>query len=806
MNDSSGIDRIELGAIKDALLGRVRTPLGATEVRALAPLPTRAEARTRIDALSEARSLLERGEEPAFGGATDVRAAIDLGAKGVTLDSAQLRAIAETMRGSSALRRYLLAREDDGPLLYGMGASMEDLSRTAEEVQKSFDPDGTLADSASPELGPLRKRLRGFHEMIREKLEQLLQASQIKPYLQEPYFTVRGDRYVLPIRASFQNEVAGIVHDASGSGQTVFVEPQAVVELGNRVKIAQSAVIEEEHRILTELTELVVSERDGLLVNLEALGRVDLVFAGGRLSRDLGAEAILPEEQPGFDLIEARHPLLVLQRIGKADAGLVVGNDLGLKPEQRVLILTGPNTGGKTVAMKTIGLFAMMARCGLHLPCAARSRIGWFDRIEAAIGDDQSIASNLSTFAAHLVQIMNVLDRAGAETLVLLDEIAADTDPTQGQALAQAVLEALADRGAHVVVTTHFERLKAVPFADPRFRNAGVGFDPERLRPTYKVTLDLPQSSSGIDIAQSLGLGRSIVERARALSGEGTGALEGLMTGLRDKQIELDRVRFDLEEERRKMIVAQRELERTQRSLEEERRKVIDRERVDFLRELDRSRNEVKATIARLQKAASSEEVRDAMRLASEASAKLAQTEAEERAKVEPAELQLEPGKRVENPSVGDWVHVDKLGKDGEIVAIEGKEALVAVGNMRTRVPVSGLTHAQSKRPKGLLHESRSLKKALEEAKEKQRSAEVPPTEEVDLRGNTVDEALARIDAFLDVHYSGPASKVKIIHGHGSGALRQAIREHLKRSGYVRNFRPGEDNEGGDGITVVELA
>lgn len=803
MNETQGNDRIELGAIRTALAERVRTPLGAQMVRALAPLPAIAEARSRIEAIREARGLIERGDEPSFGNATDVRAALELGAKGVTLDSPQLRAIAETMRASSVLHRFLLAHEDQTPLLYGIGASMADLSRTAEEVSRCFAPDGTLADHASPDLGPLRKRLRSFHEMIREKLEELLQSTTLRPYLQESYFTVRADRYVLPIVASFQNEVPGIVHDASGSGHTVFVEPQVIVDLGNRLKIAQSAVLEEEHRILTELTELVVAEQEDILLNIDGLQRVDFLFSCARLSRDLNAEAIVPDDKPGFDLIDARHPLLVLQRLG-GNGPAVVGNDLGLKAGQQVLILTGPNTGGKTVAMKTIGLFALMVRSGLHLPCAARSKIGWYERVDAAIGDDQSIATNLSTFAAHLKQIMDLLSRAGPDTLVLLDEIAADTDPTQGQALAQAVLEALADTGAHVLVTTHFERLKAVPFADPRFRNAGVGFDPQRLLPTYKVSLDLPQSSSGLDIAQSLGLKRAIVDRARALIGEGSEALEGLMKGLRDKQIELDQARFSAEEERRNLLVAQRDFERKQRALEEERRKLIDEARHGLIEEIEKARDEVRATVARLQKAASGEEVREAMRLATEAAAKLAQQEAEERNKAEPRSPTPVAGQSLEAAAVGDWVHVEKFGKDGEIVAIEDKEALVAIGNMRTRVPLSGLSSARSKRPRGLLHDSRAMRKAFESAKEKK--VEAGPTEEVDLRGQTVDDALARIDAFLDVHYSGPASKVKIIHGHGSGALRQAIREHLKRSGYVRSFRAGEDGEGGDGITVVELA
>lgn len=799
-----GSDRIELGALRAALAERTRTPLGKDRALGLGSLAKIEDARERIEAVRQARMVIDRGDEPPFGAATDVRPPLDLAEKGGVLDGPQLREIAETMHASSALHRFLLAREDEAVLLYGIGAAMHDLSREADEIRRCFTRDGQLADDASPELGPLRKRLRSLHEMIREKLEELLQSASMKTYLQEPYFTLRADRYVLPIKASFQGDVPGIVHDASGSGHTVFIEPQAVVDLGNRLKIAQSAVLEEEQRILGELTLEVVRVADSIRANLIGVGMMDLLSAGARLSTDLDAEPILPDADPGFDLISARHPLLVLQRLGtRGDP--VVPNDLGLKDGQCVLILTGPNTGGKTVAMKTVGMFAEMVRCGLHLPCSARSRIGWYARIEAAIGDDQSIASNLSTFAAHLRQIMRLYDAAVPGALVLLDEIAADTDPTQGQALAQAVLESLADRGAHVVVTTHFERLKAVPFADSRFRNAGVGFDPDRLRPTYKVTLDVPQSSSGIDIAQSLGLPREIVARARALIGEGSIAIEALMRGLRDKQAELERARAQTEEATHRLVVARNELEEKKADLERERQRLIEHARTELVEEIKGTRTEVRGIIAKLQKVASSDAVREAMRLATEAAAQLAHTEAVEAAKLPPTESQGSADEPLAQVAVGDWVHVGKLEKDGEVVAIEGKEALVAVGNMRTRIPLSSVFAARTKRPKGTLSTSKHLKRALEDAREKPK-AEFAPTEEMDLRGQTVDEALTRIDGFLDVHYSGPASRVKIIHGYGSGALKQAIREHLRRSGYVRTFRPGDDSEGGDGVTIVELA
>jgi DNA mismatch repair protein MutS2 len=816
MMDEAG-DRLELGTIKAALLERARTPLGALEIHALEPFPTIGRAKERIEAIRQVRSLLLKDEAPPVQGAEDVRAALSLGEKGVMLEGAALRAIAETMRAGSYLRRHLLAHEKEAPLLYGMAASLPDLSRPADEVTRSFDPDGQLADSASLELGPLRRRVRSLRDMIKEAISEILNKTEIQPFLQESYFTIRGDRYVLPIKASFKNEVKGIVHDASGSGQTVFIEPSAIVDLGNRLKIAQSEQTEEEHRILSMLTMRVTAEAEPIREMMRVIGLVDLMTAAARLANDLDAQPIIPLERPSFDLIAARHPLLVLQARAPnfhaaAEGGQapkdVVANDLGLEGEQLVLVLTGPNTGGKTVAMKTVGLLALMVRAGLHVPCGERSRIGWFDRIEVAIGDQQSIASHLSTFAAHMKMIQETIARADEHTLVLIDEIAADTDPTQGQALAQAILERLAAKGAHTIVTTHFERLKAVPFVDKRFRNAGVGFDPLRLAPTYKVTLDLPQSSSGLEIARSLGLPSEIVDRAEELTGEGGRALEKLMLDLQARAGELEDQRRAAARAEKEAREEKQKLHEAERMLEREKQLVRREARAELLKEIEATRQEVKRIIGALQNAAEHQSARDAMRLATEAQTTIGRMEDEEEAK---HKAELEPEEKKDEPlsevHVGDWVHVKQLGKDGDVVSIDGKEAQVAVGSLRIRVPLAVLLPARSRRPKMVEGADRArLRKELSAAQRRRPVGGPRVVEELDLRGHSIDESLDRLDAFLDHHYGSPTTHVRIVHGHGTGVLRTAIRNHLKESGYVRSLRPGDEHEGGDGATIVELA
>lgn len=817
------LELLELGEIVRALQSRTRTPLGVAVAGALGPLGAPAAARGRVEAIQQARNLLDLAEAPPVAGADDVESALELGEKGIALEGSQLRAIARTMEAGSVLRSHLFAHEEVAPALYGLVAGLADLRRVANEVLRCFDPDGTLADDASPDLGPLRRKVRALRGSIHEKLDELLHSPKLEPLLQESYYTVRQDRYVLPIKASFKNEVKGIVHDASGSGQTVFIEPQALVDIGNRLKIAQSEQAEEEHRILSELTQMVVLEADPVRAMMTAIGEVDFLTSAGRLANDTRALAVPPHDGPGFALHRARHPMLLLQAHTPVPAEdpeeralqpswldkprfQVVGNDFGLEEGHQILILTGPNTGGKTVAMKTIGLLALMARCGLHLPCDDGSSIGWYDDIEAAIGDEQSIATNLSTFAAHMQAVVGIMKRANPGALVLIDEIAADTDPTQGQALAQSILERLAECRAHVVVTTHFERLKAVPFVDKRFRNAGVGFDAENLVPTYRVSLDVPQGSSGFDIAQKLGLDPDVVERARDLTGEGSQDVQAMLAEIERRSSLLDQAKMRAEAAEAKAEESRLEFERKQEEMAREIEQIKLAARKDLIADIAESREEVRRLVAELQKAQSSLPANEAMRKANQVADKLGKAERQQAEKVAAAEPGQAAGKKtLSGVQVGAWVHVPKLGRDGEVASVEGRDAQVVVGTMRVRVPVASLRAPAGRRPAATKSKPpRSASKRVHKAS----SAREEPKEvleEIDLRGHTVDESIERLDAFLDYHYGQPTTVVRIIHGMGTGALRDGVREHLRRSGYVRSMRPGERNEGGDGVTVVGL-
>ncbi len=797
-------ERLELASLFAALSARVQTPLGKQCLDALQPCARHRDAAERMHLSAEARHLLDQLVPAPVWGAEDVGPSLEQGEKGLMLEGPALRAIARTMQAGTRLRAHLLEHETIAPRLYGWAASLVDLSRPASEILRCFDSEGQLADDASPDIGPLRRKVRRLRENISERIVELQRALEKKDYLQEAYFTIRADRYVLPIKASYKNAVEGIVHDASGTGQTVFIEPQAVVDLGNRLKIAQSELREEEHRILSELTLLACAEGPEIIEAMRVVGEIDSVFAQARLFNELRCQAIVPEEVPGFWLVGARHPLLVLQGLERdaEDHEEVVANSFALEEGQSALLITGPNTGGKTVAMKTIGMLAMMVRFGFHIPCAEGSRLGWYNRIEVAIGDQQSIAANLSTFAGHVKELVRIVQSAEPGVLVLVDEIAADTDPNQGQALARSVLERLVEQKAHVVVTTHFESLKALPFADGRFRNAGVGFDPERMAPTYRVTLDVPQGSSAFDIARRLGLSADIVQRARSYLGDGTREIERLRTEMQKRSASL----LAAEEE------AKQEQERARRAIAEAETKVAASAakvakveaaaRDDLITDIAASREEVRRLVARLQSAEADLTPREAMKAANQSADALAKLEKAEREKLPATEAKADAPRRLDSVAIGDWVHVSSLSRDGEVTGLDGKMALLVVGSVKMRAPIKTLLRAKTARPK------RKTKKGVKVMSQPPRSPGEPVVimEELDVRGSTSDEVADRIEAFLDYHYRAPTTHIRVIHGHGTGALRAAVREHLERSGYVSTHRPGEKSEGGDGATVASLS
>jgi DNA mismatch repair protein MutS2 len=772
------------------LAARARTPMGRERCLSLLPGDDADVARTRLARVEEARLLKRFERELPLADAVDVRASVGRAARDGTLEPAELLQVARLIRASESARRFCYSQADRAPLHFELAQQLSELGPIARELEQAFDPAGNLLDTASALLGELRDRSRGLHRAIKQRIEEMLKDEKIVPMLRDTYYSVRGDRYVLPIRAEHKSHLPGIVHNASNSGQTLFVEPQQLVELGNQLTIAEAGILEEEQRILHELSGAIGRRAPLLEHDVEVIGLLDEAAAAGRLADDLdaGAPALGGER---FDLRDSRHPLLAL-RLGDK----VIANDVRLAEPAQALIVSGPNAGGKTVTITAVGLAALMARAGLPICAEPGSQMPLYRTVYTAIGDEGDLARDLSTFTAHLSALRWILEAAGPGTLVLIDEIAADTDPREGAAIAVAALEKLVAAGAQVLITTHLEELKALALSDARFSPASVGFDVERLAPTYELRLGEVGASSAIDIARRVGLPESVCERARQILGGGASAVSQAVAMLEKERAqaaqarrELDGLRASVEQERAGLV---RERERL-RELEKETRAGA---RQELIADLAQRRAQVAQLVAQLQAA-------PAMAAAVEAQKEIERAAAEERREVVREEEEVEAD-RAGPIAPGARVRHARLGGEGVVLELHADQATVQMGALRSKVALEDLV------PISREVKQAQFRKTKREKLEKAEAARAEPLKLrvplVDLRGMRVDEAIRAVEMELDRAMRAGEAQVHVLHGHGSGALKAAVREHLQRSPYVQRARPAEQHEGGDGVTVAELA
>ena len=771
------------------LAARARTPMGKERSFALLPGDDPDAARTRMARAEEARTLRRFERELPLADAVDVRPALGRAAREGTLEPQELLQVARLIRASDGARRFCFSQADRAPLHFALAQTLSELLPIAQELERAFDPAGKLLDTASPLLGELREQIRGLHRSIKGRIEEMLKDEKIVPMLRDTYYSVRGDRYVLPVRAEHKAHLPGIVHNASNSGQTLFVEPQVLVELGNQLTIAEAGALEEEQRILAALSAAVGRRAPLLEHDVEVISLLDEAAAAGRLADDLDAGA--PElGGERFDLRRARHPLLVLQRKSSG----VVANDIALPAPAQALVVSGPNAGGKTVTITAVGLSALMARAGLPIAAEAGSRMPLYRTVYTAIGDEGDLSRGLSTFTAHLSALRHILEAAGPGTLVLIDEIAADTDPREGAAIAIAALEKLVAAGAQVLITTHLEELKALALADARFAPASVGFDVERLAPTYVLKLGEVGASSAIEIARRVGLPEDVCARAREILGGGSSAISQAVSLLERERSEAARARAEL-------VAAREELERERAQVERERERLrsLEREtragaRAELVEDFARKRAEVTALIARLQAAPAMAQAIEAQRAIERAAAAEESAAARDEEPAAPAQYEITPGARVK--------HL-RLGTEGVVLDLSDGHATVQMGALKSKVPLEDL--APARKPVA----QASFRKTRQERLERAEQARAAPVELrvplVDLRGMRVDEALRTLELELDRHLRAGEETVHVLHGHGSGALKAAVRESLARSPYVSRAKPAEQQEGGDGVTVATL-
>jgi DNA mismatch repair protein MutS2 len=806
---------LEYDAIRARVVEQASCTLG--QERALAMEPGgREEVVRRLQAeTAEAVWLLDTTGGVPLGGIHDTRTAIRVAAAAGILEPGVLLLVADTAAAGRKLKTYLLQKREHVPNLAELAHRIGEFPLVEQSIREAIGENAEVRDEASPTLSRLRKELRVIRGRMTDRLNSILRGPGYRDMIQDPVITTRDGRYCIPVKSEYRTQFGGLVHDQSSSGATVFMEPTAVVELGNELRQVEVRERQEVERILRDLTATVGRFADDLAATVDTLGELDFIIARAKLS--LAMDGAAPEiNGEGFiALRRARHPLL---------SGEVVPIDLELGRKDTVLVITGPNTGGKTVSLKTAGLLALMAQSGLQIPADSGSTLPVFQGVYADIGDEQSIQQSLSTFSGHIRNIAEILkqvEKTGSRSLVLLDEVGAGTDPTEGAALAKAILQHLHGKGARTIATTHYGELKEFAYSTEGVENASVEFDTQSLRPTYRLLIGIPGTSNAFAIAQRLGLPQPIVEAARGMIGTDRAVLSEVIQRLAEDQ-------RSAETDSRKASQAAREIEEKRDQLDRELRRVRT-ERADTLnrakaeaeemvrgarREMDRLRDEMRRLERQARRAAEEpgnlaglEKVRERLEKTSGRLERRAETvEKRARRSAPPPEPPVEETVSTDGtpPRVGDLVWVAGLNQRGTLLSTTDGKAQVQIGSMRMAVPADGLRRIVTPKPVGAPRSPAASALAGRQADLRmQARAHISP--EVHLLGLRADEAVSRLDEYVDDACLAGLSPVRVVHGRGSGALKRAVWDYLKGHPHVSAFRHPPEEEGGGGVTVVEL-
>jgi len=787
------IELLELDKILEQIAEAALSPIGGEEIRALRPRTDIREIQSRLDEATEMRAILDYDEPFPLSTIPDLRPALQhLRIAGRTLEIRQLIDFAHFLGGLRRVRSYLSARREKYPLLAAIAQPLTPLQdiETAIENAISF-TDGSVKDSASPVLSRLRKDIRRAMAETRERLQSILKKLAARDMLQEELITMREGRLVLMLKDEYRQRVPGLVHDESASGRTLFVEPMESVESNNRIRQLQSAEREEVERILLELSNRLRQHLPALQTNLAQLVRLDVIHAKAYFSRQLDCNA--PQLQTGgaLKLAGARHPLLLLTAEKRKVRDSVVPLDLELGGDTITLILTGPNAGGKTVALKTVGLLALMINCGLHIPAQPDSQMPIFRRIFVDIGDRQSIEEDLSTFTSHMARVVEILRQAQVGDLVLMDEIGSGTDPEAGAALAMAILQELTQRRCITIVTTHHGALKTFAHETSGVANGSMAFDGETLRPTYQFRPGVPGASYAFEIAERLGLQKDVIETAAQFVGKEKGSVENLLAELDAKLIEQRKTTEKIKLEETRFAALAKLYEERVNTLKAQERELKQKAVAESEAILQRANAAIEKTVREIREQAASREAiqsakQELQAVQNEIAAEKRRVSAEPPAPDKPLP-DAQPGMKVK------WLKQNAVATVLE-APDSSRRVLLEVGSLRARVPLSELRPHETPPPAKL--------ESLPKISSFDSPAQLP---EIDLRGMRVDEALAAVDKFLDGALLAGWQEVRLIHGKGTGALRQSIGNFLKKHPQTQRFHEAAMGEGDYGVTVVEL-
>ncbi len=783
---------LEYYKIVEMLEEKAESQLGRERVKKINPSTEIVEVEKMQEETEEALELIMRRGNPPLYGIYDISHELKMVDIGGVLSPGSLLKVSDSLRVSRSLKKYMKEiKEDDEdkyPIIKGLIDDLRVFTNIEQEINNAIINENEISDNASSKLRSIRRQIVGKNQSIKDKLNSITGSARYKKYLQDSIVTVREGRYVVPIKQENKAYFPGIVHDQSSSGATLFVEPMAVVELNNELRELEIEERKEIERILKELSQLVANEGDNIRNNQRILQELDFIFAKGKLALEMNATKPILNDEGYINIKKARHPLLALE--------IVVPIDIYLGKDFNSLVITGPNTGGKTVTLKTVGLITLLAQSGLHIPADFNSQVGVFKQVFADIGDEQSIEQSLSTFSSHMTNIIKILDEVNDNSLVLFDELGAGTDPTEGAALAMAILDNLLKRNIRTIATTHYSQLKIYALTTDGVRNASVEFDVETLRPTYRLLIGVPGKSNAFEISKRLGLQDYIIEDAKTLVSKENVEFEDVLQAI-------DKDRRTIEEEKFMIDKLKSEVENLEKELKLEKEKAqVARDKIileakEEARSILRIAKEESDIIVRELREISSEIEKDKNRKIQETQEKLKLQLDEVERDLSANVLNVKSKEPPKNLKIGDTVEVLSLNQVGSVLELPDEDGnlMVQVGIMKVNVHISSLRRVKL--------EEKEKNKASMKAIIKSKSSTVK--NEIDLRGKTLDEALLDLDKYIDDIFISRLQEAYIIHGKGTGVLREGIQSYLKTHRHIKSFRNGKHGEGGDGVTVIEI-
>ncbi|GEN31471.1 DNA mismatch repair protein MutS2 [Cerasibacillus quisquiliarum] len=771
---------LEFDKIVKRLCAHTETTLGKERAQRIKPYTEIEKVNEKQSETDEIVHILRLNKNIPLGGIFDIRSSLKRSSIGGVLNAEECIQVASTIYGGRQTKNAIESLEIDIPLLKGLAEKIKSLRPLEQHITRCIDDQGDIKDEASSKLKNIRSAIRSYESRIRQKLNELTRLRS--KMLSDAIVTIRNDRYVIPVKQEYRATIGGIVHDQSASGQTLFMEPRIVVELNNKMREGKMEEKREIERILTELTQRIAEHRLELEQNIDILAKIDFIHARGKLAQEMRASRPTMNHHGFIRMKQARHPLIKMEE--------VVANDIEIGKEFTSIVITGPNTGGKTVTLKMVGLFTLMAQAGLQVPALDGCELAVFNHVYADIGDEQSIEQNLSTFSSHMKNIVQIMEDMDEQSLVLFDELGAGTDPQEGAALAIAILDEAVSRGARVIATTHYPELKAYGYNREQVINASMEFDVETLQPTYRLLIGVPGKSNAFDISQRLGLSEHIIERAKSHIGTDSKSVEQMISSLEQSNIQAEK---DYEQAHRILLESEQLLHELKQAVvifEQKRESLFKIAEEKAQKAIEKAREEAEIIVEELRNMKSHAQIKEhkwieAKKALDEAEPTLVKEKTASQTMTEQEDVEL---------AIGDEVKLISLNQQGTIVEQLGKnEYFVQVGMMKLKVKRKDLMLV-GKREQAYVNPVATVKGKQYHVKN-----------ELDLRGERFEDALLELEKYLDDALLAGYDQVYIIHGKGTGALRKGVHDFAKSHPSIDSYRSGKINEGGNGVTVLTL-